>query len=424
MRRISIGTGIFNNRKTRKRIALAVVLSSAFSVSSMLAQPEDSNVSNISVISHHFMTASVAEAKKVSKQDKNKARQYYLQGIGNYRKGSIKEAARSFMEAEKLDVDNPLYELLSADCLRYLKQYPSSLRYYNEALEHNGKADKKLRSKIRMKTYTGLAMAYNEQNQTAKAVEFAKKAIEDFPEDYRGHLTLGNIYASKEATYPDAIREYKASLDVDKEQLDSYLKLAKLYNKQGNMEGIITTYKQATDYRPLDESMKMALAQVYISNKDPKNPKKHYYKEAIEVLKDLNNVNPKDARVHYYLSSLYLLTGDDINAEKELGITNGLNANLGNKLAMEIRAYRKKHAGEPKPSLEDTSVDIDSKTGETTIIINGKVDKPSVTGNTKDVITLDEEDSSLKKENPLVKKQISDMEKKKFKEFLQENLED
>lgn len=351
---------------------------------------------------------------KTSKEDVQKARQYYAQGIQSFGPNNMRDAAANFMEASRIDKDNPLYSLLAGDTLRYLKQYPSSMRYYNEALDNIKKAKKDMRNKIKLKAYIGLSIDYKETNEKAKAIEFANKAINDYPKDYRGYYILGNIYYDHDEDFDLAVKAYNDSLEKDKEQLDSYIKLIKLYNKKDNVEKVIDTYKMATNYRPLDESMKMALAQVYISHK---KEKENYYKDAISILNSLVNVNPKNDFAHYYLSILYLLTGDNIKSDQELGITNSLNPNLGNRLAREIQAYNKKHANDPK-TKDIATVSVDGASGHTTISIVDK-DKKKIEGEVKDEITLKTITPEEKKEDEkkLINIQVTQMEKEKNKNF-------
>ena len=351
---------------------------------------------------------------KTSKEDVQKAKQYYAQGIQSFNPNSMRDAAANFMEASKIDKENPLYSLLAGDTLRYLKQYPSSARYYNDALDNIKKAKKDMRDKIKIKAYIGLAIDNKETKDKEKAIEFANKAIKEYPKDYRGYYILGNIYYDYDEDFDLAVKSYNDSLEKDKEQQDSYIKLIKLYNKKDNVSKVIDTYKMATNYRPLDETMKMALAQVYISHKDEN---KDYYKDAISILESLVNVNPKNDFAHYYLSTLYVLTGDTMKADQELGITNSLNPNLGNRLAREIQAYNKKHANDSK-TKELTTVSVDGESGHTTISIVTK-DKKKIDGEVKDEITLKPITPEEKKENEkkLIDVQVSRMEKEKNKNF-------
>ena len=294
---------------------------------------------------------------KSNKREVQQAIQAYQQGYQLYLNNDIKGAADAFMLATKKDENNPLYELFAGDTLRILKQYPASIRYYESAIEHYKKADKEYRDRILIKAYMGLSIGYREKNEDEKAIDYAKRLIKAYPDEFRGYYSLGNVYAKDKKTEADAITQYKLAIEKDKEQLQPYLALASLYNRQGNTKGIIETYKEAVDYRPLDEALKMSLAQVYLSNKDSNG--NGQYKEAEQVLRSLVSVNNANAFAHYYLGLTYILLGNQAKAENELAILNNLNPNLGNRLYREANAYYRKHGNEPQvetirvDSLED-----------------------------------------------------------------------
>ena len=347
----------------------------------------------------------ITEAK-TSNADLAKGKQLYTTGIQSLGNGDFKSAAQMFMDAEVKDKDNPLYELLAADTLRYLKQYPAAIRYYTEAVEHAGKAKKEVRTKIKSKAYIGLAESYSGNKDDTNAIKYADKAIEEFKTDYRGHYVKGNIFEKNESTQQQAIDEYWAALEIDKTQYNPYVKLIKIYNKQGNTDKVIEVYKQAVDYRPVDENMKMSLAQVYISETKKPGSKKNYYSDAIEVLKSLTNVNKNNAYAHYYLSTIYLLQGEKQKAYEELSVVNTLN------LGMEIDAYIKKNGGNITPK---TNVTVDNN-GGVTISTGGSKKMPSNPDD--ELITLDDKNKDVKpddkkasgKEDSFIAKQVSKLE--------------
>lgn len=335
-----------------------------------------------------------AEAKS-NKRDIQQATQIYQQAYQLYLNNDIKGAADAFMLATKKDENNPLYELFAGDTLRVLKQYPASIRYYEAAIDHYKKADKEYRDRILIKAYMGLSIGYREKNEDAKAIDYANRLVKEFPDEFRGYYTLGNVYAKNKKTEQEAIAQYKLAIEKDKEQLQPYLALAALYNKQGNTKGIIETYKEAVDYRPLDEALKMSLAQVYLSNKDSNG--KGQYKEANEVLKSLVSVNNANAFAHYYLGLTYILLDNKAKAEDELAILNNLNPNLGNRLYREANAYYRKHANDPK-DVDTIRVDVLEDTKDAVNDTITLEDKPKETS----------DGDSL--ENKTIKKQIERMQ--------------
>ena len=253
------------------------------------------------------------------------------------------------MEADKYAKEDPLYKVLAGDSLRSLKQYSSAIRYYEEALD-TAKKGKKIKEKITQKAYLGLAECYAESGDNAKALEYAGKSIGEFNDDYRGHYIKGLVLEKTDKVA--AAEEYNLSLEVDKTQYNSYAKLISLYKDMGKTDKVIQTYKTAIDYRPLDDAMKMALAQLYIAETKKEGSKVNYYPQAIETLNSLTAVNNKNAQAHYFLSTLYLLQNDKEHCYQELATTNALNAGLGKRLSKEIEAYIKKQMVERQKQTE------------------------------------------------------------------------
>ncbi len=329
--------------------------------------------------------ANVACAKKPDKKEKEKAQAYYVGGVNMMKGNDIKLAASNFIEAHKLDPENPLYSLFAGDMLAKLKQYPAAIRHYKDSLLNYRKGEKKQRDKIHIKALLGLSDAYAKNNENEAAKITAKELMTEFPDDYRGYLALGRIYARDESTYREAVEVLNRSLDLNREQLPAYLTLAAVFNKAGKMNKVIQVYEMASDYRPLDEAIKMSLAQVYFTYKDSSG--QNHYPDAIRVLKSILDVNNNNAFAHYYLSLAYALTNDMQQAEQELAILTELNKNLADRLYHELRAYNEKKA------VEDVTVHVtDMGQGE--------------------VIALDDNESRHENVTALVAEQLDRMERK------------
>lgn len=295
----------------------------------------------VSMTAGSFYTAEASS--NIDKQNNARAKALYPQCVEKFDSNDIKGAAACFMQADEYAKKEPLYKILAGDSLKILKQYSSAVRYYEDAI-NNAAKNKKMKDKVKQKAYIGLAESYAEINNKEKALEYADKSIREYGKDYRGHYIKGFVLQKDNPS--EAIEEYKKSLEVDKKQYNSYVKLIRLYKDKGDIGNAINTYKEAIDYRPLDEDMKMAFANLYISETQKEGSNVNYYPQAIEVLKSLTSVNNQNAQAHYFLSTLYLLQGDKENCYKELDLTNALNTGLGNRLSKEITAYLKKQINE------------------------------------------------------------------------------
>ncbi len=277
---------------------------------------------------------------KTDKKDKTKAQGLYSVGVECMKNGKFKDAAASFMEASEADKENPIYAMFTGDMLLKLKQYPAAIRSYTQAIENYSHGERKQKDKIRMKSYLGISDAYRKSKDLTNAEIYARDLIAMYPEDYRGYLALGRVYSEDSANWSKAIIELSESIVRKPDQIHAYLALAKIYSKQNDIQKVIETYEMACDYRPLDEGIKMSLAQVYFTYTEDGS----HYKDAIRVLKSILDVNENNALARYYLALAYTLDDDLESAEKELGVLTGLNQNLAERLYQEIKAYNRKRA--------------------------------------------------------------------------------
>lgn len=302
------------------------------------------------LINFCVLSQNVSYAKSISKEDKKQAQEFYLTGLDSYKNNQVAQAAQYFMEAVKIDKENALYNVLAGDMLRLLKQYPSALRYYETASD-NSKKNNDLNKKISLRILTGQSLIYSELKEYDKAISFSEQATKDFNDNYKSFYSLGLVYSKKGTSEDDlkAIENFNKSIDLNKEQVESYIGLVDIYKKTNSTNKIIDTYKKAVEYRPLDENFKMALAQTYFTYKNKEN-----YLNAINSLNDILNVNPNNAYAHYYLSIAYTLIGEKNLAENELGIVNGLNPNLGERLNKELTIHYKKNKNKPTEEVIDT----------------------------------------------------------------------
>ena len=322
---------------------------------------------------------------KPTKVEQQKAVQLYQAGQESYRNGDYKSAADAFLQASKLDEENPMYSLFAADILRGLKQYPSSIRHYEAAIKNINHGRKTLREQIEIRAYTGIVKCYIKTKEADKAKEYSQKLIDKYKDNFEGYLMMGNTIAMNEDGYKTSITWYQQAIEKDKEALEPYLYLARIYNKLKDIPNVIKIYEQACDYRPIDEKMKMSLAQVYLSQRENQDN----VKNAIRILKSLLNVNPRHVEGQYYLGLSYALIGDMQKAENQIGIVNNLNPNLGDRLFRELRAYQEKNA----PKFEESNV----TNGEEITISVGEA-KQSIKDESEASKMIDEQLDSMEKD--------------------------
>ena len=292
-----------------------------------------------------FGTASAA-----TKAEQAQAKQMYKAAYGNYRNGNIIAAADSFMAASKMDESNPLISMSAGDMLRRLKQYPSAIKYYQMSVDNFRHAPKGTKDRVILQTYSGLAQSYMETGDTEKAVENAQEVVNHFRKKYNGYFLLGQIYADKHKDDAKAIEYFNKALDMDDTQVDVYTALTDLYKQKDDKAGMEAALKKGCLARPLDETMKAKLGQLYLDWTDGTT---NHYAEAEQVFKDLVGLDENSAWGHYYLGISYTMQGKFDDASNELATLTSLNKNLANRLQKEMEQQK-----ESSGSQDDASPTI------------------------------------------------------------------
>ena len=136
------------------------------------------------------------------------------------------------------------------------------------------------------------------------------------PKDEEVWNFLGNCY-SVLARIDDAIFSYENAVKVDSTNIDALRNLTFLYQKNGEMDKAITTWKMISDIHSFDAGIKIRLATMLMQNQR--------YDEAIQEYNKLIKLDPKNLQAWTGLGTAYL-------AKKEFDkIRNNLNNNGGNK---------------------------------------------------------------------------------------------
>ena len=155
------------------------------------------------------------------------------------------------------------------------------------------------------------AQKYIQKGLFDKAVSEYQKVMEADPKDIRSRLKLGelylkvgnktsavNEYSAVAASYTSdgfilqAIAVFKQLLKIDPSISDIYVKLAKLYKKQGLVADGLAQYR------------------IVIANYE----KQGKTAEALEALKDMASMDPENFSIRAKLADIYLKAGDNNKA--------------------------------------------------------------------------------------------------------------
>jgi len=246
-----------------------------------------------------------------------------------------------------------------------LKDY--HLAYYYHLLDKSLLATKVLQSTIiQAKEYAPqvfalLARIYYENNEPLKAQEFAQRAYKDAKNNYLANLTLADI-SFDERKYEDALKYYKASKKLNKNEIipsvgiaKSYLALnkdkksKKMYEKMlkrhdDNQDLLIGSLKvfpqRADEYLPriisvdiTNNDIWLGLANVAINDGN--------FSIAETCLNNSYYIDENNFKYYYYLSLVLNAKGDTERAKQSLIKCSRLNSDYNIEINSGYGAYEK-----------------------------------------------------------------------------------
>ncbi len=161
-----------------------------------------------------------------------------------------------------------------------------------------GEAEKAYRDAIVLEpnnvdAHVMLGRIYVGQNKRDLAITEFKKVLEIKPDSVDAHYYLAQIYAADKATWPDSIKHCLAVLQVEPNNEEVRLLLARLYSFQENYAESAKQYKVLYEAHPDDEEIMMPYA-LNLSWAEQ-------YSDAVVVFKKLTEKKPNDVRVRLEL---------------------------------------------------------------------------------------------------------------------------
>jgi len=153
---------------------------------------------------------------------------------------------------------------------------------------------------------SGLMSLYVAQNQAAKAVEAAKQQIAIVPGSSAFHDLLGTVLFDNIKDMRGAEAEFRKATELDRTNVDAFLKLGQLQTATGQVDAALATYQQGISSNSLDVRFYILAGQIYELKRDPANAKASYQKALA--------IQPNNAYAANNLALLMLQEGDDVNS--------------------------------------------------------------------------------------------------------------
>ncbi len=155
--------------------------------------------------------------------------------------------------------------------------------------------------------YAILAKCLGHLGNRRKAKQILVDIITKYPESYKGHKYLAELY-EREGGMRRAIDEYVKSIDIRKNDYDSYYKIAELLNGLEQKEQSVTMLNNLLRIKPEYYQASALLGDLLIEQGK--------YKEAVNVYQDALKYRPADYEMFYNLGIAYTMLNDFVNAEE------------------------------------------------------------------------------------------------------------
>ena len=191
---------------------------------------------------------------------------------------------------------------------------------------------------------------------TKKAKQILLGILEKNPNSYKAHLYLARLY-EQEGGMRRAIDEYVHAIDLNKQDYESYYKVADLLNQLNKKDEAAQMLSNLLNKKPDNLEASELLGQILIE--------KEMYKEAANVYQEALKYSPLSYEINYNLGMVYTMLNDFQNAkicyEKAANI-NSLAYNSKYSLAEIALIYKDLEEAEKKfqEVLEDEELSADA----------------------------------------------------------------
>lgn len=197
---------------------------------------------------------------------------------------------------------------------------------------------------------------YLKISNNKKAKQVLINVLNKNPESYKAHKLLAEIY-ELEGGMRKAIDEYVQAIDINKQDFDSYYKVADLLNNLNKKDEAAQMLVSLLNKKPEYLEATELLGDIYIS--------KDMYKEAVNVYQDALKYNQTNYNLYYDLGIAYTMLNDFQNAKicyEKAAELNSLLYNAKYSLAEIALIYKDLDEAEKRflETIEDEEISADA----------------------------------------------------------------
>jgi len=180
------------------------------------------------------------------------------------------------------------------------QKYPAAESWYEQALSHDANSVEGL---------SGLAKTYVAQKQTDRAISRINTQIAASPSNSAFYDLLGSVYFSKK-DYPDAQTALQKSVQLNKNNVDGYIKLGQTQTAMGALDAALATYAAGSAANPKEAAFYIVSGSVY--------EKKNDLEKARTAYETALQLKPDDPGASNNLAYVMLETNGNIDTALQL----------------------------------------------------------------------------------------------------------
>jgi tetratricopeptide (TPR) repeat protein len=232
----------------------------------------------------YVMKAYALAEKDVKKAIALDARQpTYYEALGEIRlsEDSLSEAVKAYRDALQLEPALVTARLKLAYVLFQQEQYRETINQTDTLLHQDARL---------AKAYGLRSQAYQALGDTVRALKYMQKAVELSPDDYDALMALGDML--RDDLNKDARTYYRRAARLDTTQAEPFYAIGQLWEALGNSDSAVASYRACIARDAYDLQAYMGLGKLYEKQQD--------WQEALKVFILASKVGPSDPDIFYH----------------------------------------------------------------------------------------------------------------------------
>jgi tetratricopeptide (TPR) repeat protein len=192
------------------------------------------------------------------------ARQLLAESLA--RQGKLRLAEEQILIARQLTPNDPVIHVNLGQIYSAEKKWPEARKEFEFAVQIDPHSTTAL---------VRLADFLTARNQSAQALARVQQFVAANPNDANGHVVLGSVnFQLKD--YSSSQAEFERAIQIDPHNIQAYLRLAKVFEVQGQTDLAIARYQKALDLQPKYPALATMIGNLYLSKRDLETARKYF----------------------------------------------------------------------------------------------------------------------------------------------------